>query len=260
MSNKFNFKTLAALGKYPYIDKVNLFGQNPAVSTSYETIWQAGAVYAQLLAGVAMEVVSASANDTAAGTGARTIRVDYVSGSTFLPGYEVVILNGITPVPLVATNVIAINKVTVLTAGSGLTNAGNLDVRVIAGAAVKSRLPAGTGAYPRNISCDFKYYIPLGYIGLLSSVSFCGYTITGDLSVAINTHDTTGLETTIGIGQSSLSNTGFNDAKGIVDLGSGVLIPEKTHLEAKVVVSAGVGTVTAQAELLLFEVKGNGIF
>jgi hypothetical protein len=67
---------------------------------------------------------SASASDTAAGTGARTIRFTYFDNVGAGPFTEDVILNGTTAVNTVASDIRFVEKIFVLTAGSSGANAG----------------------------------------------------------------------------------------------------------------------------------------
>ena len=72
-------------------------------------------------------IASASANDAAAGTGARTVKITYYknSGGTVTgPFYETLTLNGTTGVNTVASDIYYIEQMEVLTVGSGGTNAG----------------------------------------------------------------------------------------------------------------------------------------
>lgn len=69
-------------------------------------------------------IASANANDTAAGTGARTVKIVYYDNSGNGPLEETVTLSGTTPVNTVATNIRFIELMEVVTAGSLLTNAG----------------------------------------------------------------------------------------------------------------------------------------
>lgn len=226
---------------------VNIIGYNPSVSTTASTIWSGGATsYVQLTTGTALEVVSASANDAAAGTGARTIRVSGVD-SSYLPFTEVITLNGVTAVPLVNTSVIAVNRTEVLTAGSGLVNAGKIDVRAVSGAAVKSSIQALVES--RGISADFVYTIPANQYGLLKRVRTYARTNTGDIWVTIKTESSTGIIQVQAVGQKSLQVTGFSDGYIEIDFGVGLLIPQKTLLTAVVDVSAGTPLVSAIAEL-----------
>lgn len=73
-------------------------------------------------------VKSASANDTSAGTGARTITITYYDQTGAGPFTETVTLNGTTAVNLVNVNHCFIEKMAVVTVGSGATNAGTISL------------------------------------------------------------------------------------------------------------------------------------
>jgi len=75
--------------------------------------------------GVQLSIVSSSANDSAAGTGARTVVVEYLNGDLDY-SFEVVTLNGTTPVLTLATDVRWVQAVHMATAGSGGKAAGNI--------------------------------------------------------------------------------------------------------------------------------------
>lgn len=97
-----------------------------AVGQTLQTVWRHGGLYQYPSAPTAMTISSTSANDTAAGTGARSVvirgLVDDFESST-----EVVTLNGQTPVA-VPGNWIRINRVTADDVGSGNVNAGDIHV------------------------------------------------------------------------------------------------------------------------------------
>jgi hypothetical protein len=88
--------------------------------------------YTPQAAGAQRSVNSTSANDTAAGTGARTIRITYYTqtgtGTLAGPFTEDITLNGTTGVNTVATNIRYISEIEVLTAGTGGVNAGAIQV------------------------------------------------------------------------------------------------------------------------------------
>lgn len=233
---------------------VMLRGRNPAISTSASTIWAPGASnYAQLLTGTACEIVSSSANDAAAGTGARTVIIEGVD-SNYRYFTETKTMNGVTPVALTNTSIIGINAMRVATAGSGLVNAGTIDVRTVSGSVVKSRInttaDAGLGL---GQAADFIYTVPAGMKALLGDVHFSGITLTGALTVNIRTYTSSGIKYDQGSGRSSLYVTGFNGGVGLIHFGEGLWIPEKTLIEGRVVVSAGTSDVVAQANLFLFD-------
>lgn len=90
-------------------------------------------------------IASASANDTAAGTGARTVRIDYLDQNMSSLKSEIVTLNGTSYVNTVATDICYIEHIEVLTAGSGGTNAGILTLKAATagGGATIVTIPAG---------------------------------------------------------------------------------------------------------------------
>lgn len=90
--------------------------------------------------GVQMSVVSTSVDDAAAGTGARTIVIEYLN-ATLDTSIELVTLNGLTPVLTQATDIRWVQAVYVASTGSGLKPAGQIDVTN--GGVVYSRVPVG---------------------------------------------------------------------------------------------------------------------
>lgn len=105
----------------------DLRAANAAAGTSPAIVWPDGGDLLAAIDGIsgALSVASGSANDTAAGTGARTVEVTgLVAG---VPTIETAIMNGQTAVVL-TTAFDVVMAVRVLTAGSGGVNAGALSV------------------------------------------------------------------------------------------------------------------------------------
>lgn len=75
-------------------------------------------------------VSSSSASDTAAGIGARTVRITWFDSTGAGPFFEIVALNGTTPVPVVATTGRFYESLEVVTAGSTGTNVGTISLFV----------------------------------------------------------------------------------------------------------------------------------
>jgi len=71
-------------------------------------------------------VGSSSASDTAAGVGARTVRLTYFDNTGAGPFTEIVTMNGVTPVNTVSTTIRFIEKVDVVTVGSTASNVGTI--------------------------------------------------------------------------------------------------------------------------------------
>lgn len=74
---------------------------------------------------VQLTLVSDSANDSALGTGARTVVLEYLNGDLEL-SFEVISLNGTTSVNSVATDIRWVEAIHVATAGSGGVAAGTI--------------------------------------------------------------------------------------------------------------------------------------
>lgn len=80
-------------------------------------------------------IKSSSANDAAAGTGARSIKITYYDASLNGPFNETITLNGVTAVNTVSTTMAFIEKMEVVTVGSGGSNAGTLTLTTTTGGA-----------------------------------------------------------------------------------------------------------------------------
>lgn len=106
-------------------------------------------------------VVSSSALDTAAGTGARMVKITYYDVTGAGPSTETITLNGIVAVNTVSTTICYVEKIEVVTAGVTGSNAGVLSLKAaIAGAGVT----VGTIAIGDNQTFWCHHYIPTGKI------------------------------------------------------------------------------------------------
>jgi len=119
------FELQVAQGQIAYHKTTFKFGFNADVDDTLETVWSKGGLYAYLSSATALYISSSSTDDTVAGTGARTVKVsgldsnyDEVSVTVNMNGQSGVSLGTFTRV----------NRIEVLTAGSGGANAGDLHV------------------------------------------------------------------------------------------------------------------------------------
>lgn len=142
----------------PTAIRVDVNGFNPAVGAAYENIDTLGAATPYMpTAAVSIEALSTNANDTAAGTGARTILVTGLNGN-FDQQTETITLNGVGVVAG-ANQYIRVLKVEVITVGTyGGTNAGTITVRQSGGGTIFQRIEIG---YSRSMSAH--YCVPRGY-------------------------------------------------------------------------------------------------
>lgn len=157
---------------------INIQGINEDVDlAAAEDVCEAGGTYAGLpviptQAGEALNVVSGSANDTSAGTGARTIRVEGLDANGSW-AEENITLNGTTPVVTTSTWLRVI-RAYIVTAGSGATNAGAITIKHNTTTAnVFSVIKAGRGQAANAV-----FTVPTGKTARLTSWSVQGYGLT----------------------------------------------------------------------------------
>ena len=128
-STNFEFYTSVALSQasgYSYIEK---FGNNPSIPSSgaEADIWDAGGLYTfPTSAGTLTTIASSSADDTAAGEGAKTVKV-FGLDSTYTAISETIAMGGTALTPL-ANNYLRVYRAYVVTAGTITTNAGTINI------------------------------------------------------------------------------------------------------------------------------------
>lgn len=139
------------------------FGQRSSISTGVngEDVWPGTSVLIPTPAdaGDAMEVVSSSTSDTAAGTGTQALEVHYLDPSGN-PQTTPATMNGTTPVALTPIDVRFVQRVHSTAVGSNGVAVGDIDVRKISAPAdVYSRIAAGG-----NMSLVPHRMVPLGKV------------------------------------------------------------------------------------------------
>lgn len=111
------------------LSMVNKFGRNPDIDTAAtESVWNGGGTYTGFPnSAEKVSVFSNSANDTLAGTGARSITIVGLSPS-FQIISETLVLNGLTPV-VSTQDFIRVHTARIVSAGSSGVNAGSITGR-----------------------------------------------------------------------------------------------------------------------------------
>jgi hypothetical protein len=147
-----------------------VFGYNADIDTSLETVWPHGGLMPIPSAALQLTVSSSDANDTAAGTGARTV---FLSGldAAHEEVEEVIILNGQSAVTTV-NSYLHINFCDVRTAGSLTSAAGTI---YFGTGGVTAGVPATVYdviEYDYNTRLTGAYTIPAGYTGYLMQGMF----------------------------------------------------------------------------------------
>lgn len=134
-----------AKGNVPGHSLLHKFGRNPDIDTGgFEDIWGGGASYTgfDAVAAETVEVFSSDANDTSAGTGARTVEV-YGLDVSYVEQDEIVTLTGVTAVDTVNTY-LRLDRMIIRSAGSGGKNAGTITARQkVTTANIYAALPIG---------------------------------------------------------------------------------------------------------------------
>lgn len=125
--------------------------------------------YSPAAPGVAAQrsVSSSSANDTAAGTGARTVTITYLT-TAFVVKTETVALNGLTAVNTVGTDIAYVESIVVATCGANLSNVGIITLfnATAGGGGALGSIAAGD-----NQTFWAHHYVPAGLTCFIKNVS-----------------------------------------------------------------------------------------
>ena len=115
-----------ARGKVPNAVAFGSFGERAfSGASNNEMIWSDGTYNVPLVAGVRLSIVSTSANDSAAGTGLRSIELHYLDAN-LNEQVELITLNGLTPVLTQAADIRFVNLMHVVTFGALTLAQGNI--------------------------------------------------------------------------------------------------------------------------------------
>lgn len=208
------------------------YGNNPDVNGTLETVWSHSTLYVYPTTAMHMKVSSTSANDAAAGSGARTIVVSGLDAD-YNEINEIVTLNGQTPV-LTTGLFIRVFRSYVLTAGSSNTAEGTIyigDGNVTAGvpATVYAEISLG-----ENQTLMALWTVPANYTL---------YVYRGTFSAASNN------ASQYILGKFMIRNFGgvFRNAADVTansnvipyDFEIPLAIPEKSDIEARVIALSG---------------------
>lgn len=234
-----------AMGQITNLVAGGISGLNTSVNATQEDIWEGGGSYTFLSAAEALEVVSSSASDAAAGVGARAVLVDGVD-STGASKQAVVSLNGTTPVA--AGSFLAVNRAVVLSSGSSAFNVGTLTVRTVAAATAQCIiLPE------RGLSQMFIYTVPLGWSLMTGSLFFATGLANGGVSGGHATQLILyGMNhgTNTWLARAEFLSNDFVSTTELVPAPAAAVSPERTRLRlagvcatASMIVTAGMRTV-----------------
>lgn len=138
-------------------------GYNPNIGATQEDINEMGITYTVPAdAGIQMTVRSSNVSDTSAGTGVRTVEINYLNASG-VEQTEIVTTNG-GAVNTVATNIRRVNYFHTVTAGTGAVAAGNITLTNTGNTVTYAQISAGG-----NFSRHGFFTIPSGKTGYITS-------------------------------------------------------------------------------------------
>jgi hypothetical protein len=176
------FSLQVARGLIPGHSAITVFGYNPDVDMSEESVWPNGGTVPHPTAASVLKVSSTGAADASpSGTGARTVLITGLNGS-FNEVSETIVLNGQTAVNTV-NSYLYVNGLTVTSVGSGGANAGDINVGT---GTVTAGVPAvlyDMIAIGYNNRTTGHYCVPAGYTAFLVHGLFTAGQASGSTSI-----------------------------------------------------------------------------
>jgi hypothetical protein len=243
------FGLQVARGQIPNHRSIQIFGYNPDVDTTEESVWPDGGVVPHPTVASVLKISSTSASDTSAGTGARTVFISGLDGNYNVIS-ETVILNGQTEVNT-TKSYLYVNEFYVLTVGTDGHNVGTVNAgtgTVTAGVpAVLYDLIAPT----YNQRTTAHYCVPVGYTAyMLEGVVTTGQP-SGSSSVTayLKQHGTDGI---LRVGAVATLNNGSVQ----YDFDPAYRIPEKNCVGASAVGSSANNAVSTFFNIILVKNVG----
>jgi hypothetical protein len=223
---------------------VLVFGYNPDLDTSEESIWPNGGTVPHPTVASVLKISSTSASDTSDGTGARTVVISGLDGD-FNTVTETVILNGQTAVNT-TNSYLYVNQFYVASLGSGTSNAGDINAGT---GTVTSGVPAvlydmiATGFNQRTTA---HYCVPAGYTGYMVKGLITAGQATGSTAVTafLKQH---GTDEILRVGAVSAINNGVV----AYDFDPPYVIPEKNCVGATAIGAAANNSVSAFFNIVL---------
>lgn len=216
---------------------VIVFGYNPDLDTSEESVWPDGGTIAHPTVASVLDIVSSDAADASAGTGARTVYIEGLDGDYNIVS-EIVTLNGTTNVSTVE-EYLYINQFYVVTAGSGGANAGTITAKL-------STTLYDLIAIGYNQRTTAHYCIPAGYTGYMTTGVITAGQASGSTAVTafLKQHGPDGI---LRVGAVTTLNNGSIQ----YDFETPYVIPEKNCVGASAVGASANNSVSAYFNIVL---------
>jgi hypothetical protein len=230
----------AVLGLLNGVRQQVILGRNADVDIGSvpEDLIPQGGVYVFQTTAQLVEILSSDADDAAGDTGARTVLVSGLN-ATYDEVSEVATMNGAGAVALVQT-FLRVNRLSVVTAGSSLSNEGTITLRVAGGGATMCVMAPLTGVSHHGI-----FTVPHGHTLILQSIGPGTISAGGGyITVNIETRSNTVADSPF-LSRLTLDIWGFTT--NVNQLSNGFTLTEKSdlrlHAVATVADNTGVGMV-----------------
>jgi hypothetical protein len=238
------FGLQVARGQIAFHESIQVFGYNPDVDTSEETVWPDGGTIPHPTVASVLKISSSNANDTSAGTGARTVFIGGLDGSYNVVS-ETVTLNGQTAVNT-TNSYLYVNSFYVATVGSGGENAGNINAGT---GTVTAGVPAvlyDIIAIGYNNRTTGHYCIPAGYTGYMVEGLFSAGQASGTTAVTgfLKQHGPDGI---LRVGAVST----VNNSAAVFNFDPAYRIPEKNCVGATAIGASANNAVSAFFNIIL---------
>jgi hypothetical protein len=239
------FELQVARGQIQAHSLVTIAGYNSDVDTSWEMITPVGNL-SYPAAALQMTVSSADADDTSAGTGARTVLITGLDANYAVIS-ETVTMNGQTAVTT-TNSFLRINSMLVTTAGTSLANEG---IIYIGTGTVTSGVPAtiyNVIAAGFNNATSSQYTVPAGYTG---------YLVVARIGLAQDAGTTLITARTRFVGTNGIALTGpvivTNNGISTIDFPYPIAIAEKTRVQGEAIGNAVDNEAAGFFELVLIK-------
>jgi hypothetical protein len=223
-----------------------VFGYNTDIDQTEESVWPDGGTVPHPTVASILKISSTSANDAAAGTGARTVFIEGLNGSYNVVS-ETVTLNGQTEVNT-TNSYLYVNQFYVATVGTGESNAGTINAGT---GTVTSGVPAvlyDLIAVGFNQRTTGHYCVPAGYTGYMVSGVITAGQASGSTSVTayLKQHNPDGI---LRVGAVTTINNGSIQ----YDFDPPYIIPEKNCIGASAIGTSNNNSVSSFFNIILIK-------
>jgi len=239
------FELQVARGQIQAHSVVTIAGYNSDVDTAWEMITPVGNL-SYPAAALQMTVSSADADDTSAGTGARTVLITGLDANYAVIS-ETVTMNGQTAVTT-TNSFLRINAMLVTTAGTSLANEGIIYI--------------GTGTVTSGVPATIYNVIAAGFNNATSSqytvpAGFTGYLAVARIGLAQDAGTTLITARTRFVGTNGIALTGpvivTNNGISTIDFPYPIAIAEKTRIQGEAIGGAADNEAAGFFELVLIK-------